>query len=728
MLLHRIIDVIVPIHEAHEELVACLASVQKHSGDYRLILIDDGSTDERIGMLFRRFSAARLSNIVLLRNARELGFAATANRGMAFSRNDVVLLSSDTTVTHAWLDKMRRCAASDSRIGTITPFSNNAEICSFPQPFRNNPAPDDPELINRAMELAAVPIYPDIPTAVGFCTFIRRRLIREIGLFHHVPPGLGEEQKDFSMRAREAGYRNVLCDDTFVGHQGAHALWSQRQGMGQKNRVNASAMHAAYAELVREFIERDPVKPIRSMVCSQVAVLVNRAKPGILHVLHPRGGGTEKYVGDLIAASRDDCRHYLFRILHDRWLLIDTNSAAPATYGRLRHGEGSNGEWLRSLCSWLRIDLAHVHSLIGSGDDLLQILEESCIPYCYSVHDMFVACPTIYLINNEREYCDATTDSSVCGQCLSKITRLKDIDVVRWRARYRPFLDGASKILAPSKWARDTLAKYYPGINVAIVPPLPELECSKPVRRVSNVFHLPSDDNRHIGVLGAIGPEKGARHLRALVANIRERRLPLRMVVVGYTDRDDRYQSSDEVLTIHGPYRRAEIAALLDYYRVALLVFPTVWPETFSYTLSEGWMAGRPALVPPSGALQERVLATGAGWIMDGWPNADSIVDQLMELTAPEYADELKRKAQLANAACLKDDNTAEFIGNVYSDMLADRDTAGKAEHEIARRQIYETACCAQGMEPLRQPTDRTFTGSVRRRVKMGSLFRRARR
>ena len=129
----RTIDVIVPIHNAYADLAACLASVRRHSSSYRLILIDDCSTDERIGALFRTLAAEQSSNVVLLRNERNLGFVATVNRGMAFGRNDVVLLNSDTVVTHGWLDKLKQCANSDSRIGTVTPFSNNAEILSYPR-------------------------------------------------------------------------------------------------------------------------------------------------------------------------------------------------------------------------------------------------------------------------------------------------------------------------------------------------------------------------------------------------------------------------------------------------------------------------------------------------------------------------------------------------------------------------------------------------------------------
>jgi GT2 family glycosyltransferase len=77
------------------------------------------------------------------------------------------------------------------------------------------------EDVNCAIEAAAVRIYPDIPTGVGFCMFIRRRLLNKIGLFDAVTFRLGYgEENDFCMRALAAGWRNVLCDDTFVQHVG----------------------------------------------------------------------------------------------------------------------------------------------------------------------------------------------------------------------------------------------------------------------------------------------------------------------------------------------------------------------------------------------------------------------------------------------------------------------------------------------------------------------------
>jgi O-antigen biosynthesis protein len=716
------IDVIVPIHDAYDDLVACLASVEKHSRDYRLILIDDCSTDARIGQLFGRLSAARSTRRVLLRNERNLGFVASVNRGMESGRNDVVLLNSDTVVTRDWLDKLRRCADSDPAIGTVTPFSNNAEICSFPGFCRNNPVPSDPELINRAAENAAVPLYPEIPTAVGFCMLIRRRLIDEIGMFDTIfGKGYGEEN-DFSVRARAAGYRNVLCDDTFVVHAGSRSFGSHAPAMIEQNLGKVLAKHPEYMDRVRDFIDADPAEPIRNMMASQVAVLDHCARPGVLQVVHPRGGGTEKYVQELIAASSKEYRHYMLRILPDRWLLIDGNGAAPVHYECPREDGVSNGSWLRAVCSWLHIGVIHVHSLVGSGDDLLRMLEEASIPYRYSVHDMYLACPTVYLIDSKGDYCHATTDHAACHACLSKIDGLQDTDVPLWRQRYRRFLDKADRVFAPSEWARDTLQKYYPGVEVSLASPWPEKQDDASTIDVSNAHDLPNDARRHIGVLGAIGPEKGSRHVEALVARIRARRLPLRMVVVGYTDREQRYRSTDGVLIVHGPYEKREIEALLDRYGIQLLVFPTVWPETFSYTLSEGWLAGRPALVPPSGALQERVLATGAGWIMSGWPDTDAILDQLMALTSPESSDELARKTECAKSVFRENRHAAELVAKVYGDVPAPGDSGpvGATSKYI----IYETACRSLNMVPLLQPVRHVPVDVPARRSRIGALFR----
>ncbi len=85
---------------------------------------------------------------------------------------------------------------------------------------------------------------------------------------------------------------------------------------------------------------------------------------------------------------------------------------------------------------------------------------------------------------------------------------------------------------------------------------------------------------------------------------------------------------------MHGRYDAADLPALLERYRVALVLYPSAGPETFSYTLSEAWASGRPVLVPPIGALEERVRDSGAGWVLTDaeWRDEERMLERLLSV------------------------------------------------------------------------------------------------
>ena len=101
------VDVVVPVYNAPDDLRRCIDSVLACTQrPFTLVLIDDGSTDPGVAAFFDTLKERADSRIVLMRNARNLGFTATANRGLTRSRADAVLLNSDTVVTHGWLDAL----------------------------------------------------------------------------------------------------------------------------------------------------------------------------------------------------------------------------------------------------------------------------------------------------------------------------------------------------------------------------------------------------------------------------------------------------------------------------------------------------------------------------------------------------------------------------------------------------------------------------------------------
>ena len=104
-------------------------------------MINDASPDAALSQWLRDESTKHPS-FILLENEDNLGFVGTVNRGMAqSSANDVLLLNSDTEVANQWLDRLRAAAYRSADVGTVTPFSNNATICSYPRFCQENSLP-----------------------------------------------------------------------------------------------------------------------------------------------------------------------------------------------------------------------------------------------------------------------------------------------------------------------------------------------------------------------------------------------------------------------------------------------------------------------------------------------------------------------------------------------------------------------------------------------------------
>jgi GT2 family glycosyltransferase len=191
---------------------------------------------------------------------------------MRRAAGDVVLLNADTITTRGWLERLAACAASDPRIATATPFSNNAEICSFPAFCVANPLPADADAIAAACVAAGPPGYPELPTGVGFCMFVRRAALDAIGGFDAATFGRGYgEENDFCRRAAGHGWRNVLCDDAFVGHRGGVSFGDTGHRPGGENLARLLARYPGYNAAVADFIARDPLAPRRARIAAALA-------------------------------------------------------------------------------------------------------------------------------------------------------------------------------------------------------------------------------------------------------------------------------------------------------------------------------------------------------------------------------------------------------------------------------------------------------------------------
>ncbi len=253
--------VVIPVHNAPDELDRCLASVYATvPAGVEVIVIDDASTGAEVTEVLGRWQQRAGPSWRFRYQQQNLGFVGTANRGMAMTQRDVVLLNSDTETTTGWLEGLHRCLASDPSIATATPWTNNGEIASIPQFCTANPAPQNPDAVARVIARTGTASYPELPTAVGFCMAVSRHALDTLGLFDEETFGLGYgEENDFSMRAQQAGLRNVLCDDVYVVHLGGRSFGPLGLKPDERSMRRLLLRHPGYLRQVEEFISADPL-------------------------------------------------------------------------------------------------------------------------------------------------------------------------------------------------------------------------------------------------------------------------------------------------------------------------------------------------------------------------------------------------------------------------------------------------------------------------------------
>jgi len=255
----------------------------KHQDIYKVIIIDDCSTDGKVSEALRQLKEMASPVLRVVKNDENIGYLKTVNNGMRMSRNDIILLNSDTIVTDSWAAKMRAGAYSRDNIATVTPFTNNGGACSIPDFYVANPLPDGVTVddLARCVERCSFRRYPEIVTAVGFCMYVRRNVIDDLGVFDESISKLGYgEEDEFSIRAKRKGYVNVLCDDTFVFHKGNASFGTARDELME---INHKALSMYYPELwpaIAHFKSSNPLKELQENVRRQLAQLNSRGKQG----------------------------------------------------------------------------------------------------------------------------------------------------------------------------------------------------------------------------------------------------------------------------------------------------------------------------------------------------------------------------------------------------------------------------------------------------------------
>jgi GT2 family glycosyltransferase/glycosyltransferase involved in cell wall biosynthesis len=604
------VDVIIPVYENRILTLKCIASVlqAKSNVSFDLIVINDHSPNEEITQDLS--TMAQEGWFTLITNESNKGFVHTVNKGIGIHPNrDIIILNSDTEVYDFWLDRLQEVAYSRPNVASVTPLSNNATICSYPRFLYDNPFPLEvtyAELDNIA-SIANKDFSVEAPTGIGFCMFMRRAVIAQIGGFDEETFGKGYgEENDWCQRALNNGKINLLATNIFVRHFGNASFKNEKNNRVKQAIFKLSEKYPRYEQDIQNFIKTDEMYLARNRL-DWARLERLKGKSNIIIFCHKRGGGTERHIQETANKMTENGKNVYF---------IRPSPGKPS-HVKLKHNQCNElfsipdialADYIQlaTVIKRLEISEVHVHGLVdfedGASTHLTYICKKNNIPLYISIHDYTVLCPRINLIDENGLYC-GEPDEKDCNKCLSKRGNdfgVKDISI--WREKTFNMLRHAQSIVVPNADCKERINQYFPDLKIETQPHHSDFYSKK------NYIKSPVQSTKlRIIVIGAIGKMKGFDILLACATIVKEKQLPIEFILMGYSMNDTSLRQQDVV--VMGKYDDDQaIQSLLDL-KPDVVWLPSIWPETFSYTLSIAIDADLPIFAFDIGAIANRLKA-----------------------------------------------------------------------------------------------------------------------
>ncbi len=221
------ISIIMLIHNQLDYTQKCLQSLEKYTTlPHEIIIIDNGS-DAETGDYLQHYATNR-TDVILIRNRANRGFAAGNNQGLDVATGEFILLmNNDTLVTANWLERMYAVFDAHPEVGLVGPVSN---YVSGPQLIKDT-VYDTVDQMQKFAKRWAVAHESEVvwtPRLVGFFLLIRREVVRAIGGLDEKFGSGNFEDDDFCLRAALAGFKSCIAYGVFVHHHGNRTF----KGMG----------------------------------------------------------------------------------------------------------------------------------------------------------------------------------------------------------------------------------------------------------------------------------------------------------------------------------------------------------------------------------------------------------------------------------------------------------------------------------------------------------------
>ena len=636
--------VIIPVYNAYDDVERCISRLAAFTpSDVEILFIDDASPDDRITGLLEQTKA--YPNMRVVRNKTNMGFTRTVNRGFAeIGHKHAIMLNSDARVTPGWVDGLLAAASSRPRVATVTAMSDRAGAFSAPNIGNDNELPPGVDEITyaRAFRRRGMGLYPVVPTGNGFCMFVNRACVDEIGALDEAafPRGYGEEN-DFCMRAGRAGWANLIDDRTYVFHDRSKSFGDSKTDLMKAGRAVIDARYPEYKSATRVFSSGPDIALARMQArrAQRDCAAPRETQPRLLFVVATQTGGTPQTNLDLMGALADGFDSWLMRCNSKQIILMRREGDIFLEVARhdlqeeldpIRH---ISAEYDAVVAEWLSrfdFELVHIRHLGWHSLNLPRIAKAQGCTVIFSFHDFYALCPSIKLMRADGTFYggDLATLNGTAMPELWPVESLPSLGVEwisYWRTRFQQALAPCDAFVTTSDSARRTILTYLPTIASDRFHVIPH---GRNFSELANLRSRPRHgEPLRILVPGNISMAKGLGIIRDLLeldgAGL------LEFHILGAIDPTQGI--SHPRLIQHGTYERDQFARRVKALNVHLGAVFSIWDETYCHTLTELWSVGIPPIVFDFPTVADRVRTSGAGWVL---PHEDvkALYEQILAL------------------------------------------------------------------------------------------------
>jgi len=622
--IEKTIDIIIPVYNDFKKLERLLESIKKTNCSYNIYIVDDCSTDKEILPLLQELESNN-SNITLIRNKKKLGFVRSVNIAIEQSKNDVVIVNTDVVLPDYWLERIIEPLVYHDEIATATPFTNNGNICSFPNFCESNDLYMEKCLDD--IDLAFSKIHPRftiIPTGVIFCMAMKRSVIDKIG-------GFDEEnfnnkyyaETDWCQRAIKAGYINVIVENLFVWHKPkTNPLSSESKSLLTTGKKKLLEIHPKYDEDNDYYYRSNPHKHIRNYI--KWELLKKDQLKYYIAFNHDWGGGADMYLTnkfDQLNSKGIGTLSIKYNIVNGLFLEHYYKTTTTSLYFKTFT---DIDDYIKNLSVHKIIinELVTFRNIKETQKFILKLKQKHSCETLYLVHDFYCICPSVNLLDSNNKHCWFPKKRQ-CNNCHTFNSNNNAFvqwngSISSWRTMWKKFLSNCDEIRVFSNNSKKYLNYYYKKLSITVVP--------HKINYINHICETKKDDIITIAFIGNLTYSKGGDIVCEMSDIIKKKQINARIIVVGHNLQ--KYQCKN--VEFYGSYDRENLGKILEEYNTDIITITSIWPETFSYTTEEAMALNLPVACLNIGAPSERVINYSKGIVVDEIA-ASSMLNKIIE-------------------------------------------------------------------------------------------------